>query len=349
MILIPLIDNSYYANPTTAKQALFIGVLGALLVAMGTYRSPAVALMPDITPKPLRSKANAIINLMGALGGILYLVIASVTLNSKEEHENFFPIFLIVAGIMVVSVLLVMITVDEVELNQKMREYEAQHPEENLEVDDGSGNAELPKEVKRSLVFLLFSVAFWFFAYNAMETWFTTYAKSVWAMTTGQASMCLTVATGGAILAYVPVGSVASKIGRKKTILTGIILMLACFAIAYGFSLMSSTFNPILFVLFLLVGIGWACINVNSLPMVLEMCKGSDIGKFTGYYYTFSMSAQIVTPIVAGALMEHISYETLFPYAAFFMAVALITMQFVKHGDSKEGIKKGLEAFDVDD
>ena len=112
---------------------------------------------------------------------------------------------------------------------------------------------------------------------------------------------------------------------------------------------MSSTFNPILFVLFLLVGIGWACINVNSLPMVLEMCKGSDIGKFTGYYYTFSMSAQIVTPIVAGALMEHISYETLFPYAAFFMAVALITMQFVKHGDSKEGIKKGLEAFDVDD
>lgn len=349
MILIPLIDNSYYANPTTAKQALFIGVLGALLVAMGTYRSPAVALMPDITPKPLRSKANAIINLMGALGGILYLVIASVTLNSKEEHENFFPIFLIVAGIMVVSVLLVMITVDEVELNQKMREYEAQHPEENLEVDDGSGNSELPKEVKRSLVFLLFSVAFWFFAYNAMETWFTTYAKSVWAMTTGQASMCLTVATGGAILAYVPVGSVASKIGRKKTILTGIILMLACFAIAYGFSLMSGTFNPILFVLFLLVGIGWACINVNSLPMVLEMCKGSDIGKFTGYYYTFSMSAQIVTPIVAGALMEHISYETLFPYAAFFMAVALITMQFVKHGDSKEGIKKGLEAFDVDD
>ena len=349
MILIPLIDNSYYANPTTAKLALFIGVLGALLVAMGTYRSPAVALMPDITPKPLRSKANAIINLMGALGGILYLVIASVTLNSKEEHENFFPIFLIVAGIMVVSVLLVMITVDEVELNQKMREYEAQHPEENLEVDDGSGNAELPKEVKRSLVFLLFSVAFWFFAYNAMETWFTTYAKSVWAMTTGQASMCLTVATGGAILAYVPVGSVASKIGRKKTILTGIILMLACFAIAYGFSLMSGTFNPILFVLFLLVGIGWACINVNSLPMVLEMCKGSDIGKFTGYYYTFSMSAQIVTPIVAGALMEHISYETLFPYAAFFMAVALITMQFVKHGDSKEGIKKGLEAFDVDD
>lgn len=122
MLLIPLIDNSYYENPSTAKLALFIGVLGALLVAMGTYRSPAVALMPDITPKPLRSRANAIINLMGALGGIMYLVIASVTLNSKSEHENYFPIFLIVAGIMVVAVMIVMITVDEVDLNKQMRE-----------------------------------------------------------------------------------------------------------------------------------------------------------------------------------------------------------------------------------
>ncbi len=349
MILIPLIDNSYYANPSTAKQGLFIGVLGALLVAMGTYRSPAVALMPDVTPKPLRSKGNAVINLMGALGGILYLVIASVTLNSKSEHENYLPIFMIVAGIMILAVFIVMIAVDEVALGKEMRAYEEAHPEENLEVDDGSGNAELPKEVKRSLVFLLFSVAFWFFAYNAMETWFTTYAKSVWTMTTGQASLCLTIATGGAILAYVPVGSIASKIGRKKTILIGIILMLLSFAVAFGFTFISDSFSVILYVLFLVVGIGWACINVNSLPMVLEMCKGSDIGKFTGYYYTFSMSAQIVTPIVAGALMEHIGYKTLFPYAAVFMAIAFVTMQFVKHGDSREGIKQGLEAFDFDD
>lgn len=349
MLLIPLIDNSYYTNPSGAKQAMFISVLGALLLAMGTYRSPAVALMPDVTPKPLRSKANAIINLMGALGGILYLVIASLLLNSTGEHENYFPIFLIVAGIMIVGVSIVMITVDEVALNQKMREYEAAHPEENLEVDDGSGNAELPTEVKRSLLFLLFSISFWFIAYNAMETWFTVYAKTMWHMTTGQASLCLTIATGGAILAYVPVGAVASKIGRKKTILTGVTLMLVCFVIYFGYSLVSDSFHPALYVLFVLVGIGWAAINVNSLPMVLEMCKGSDIGKFTGYYYTFSMAAQIVTPIVAGWLMQHVGYTTLFPYAAIFMATAFVTMQFVKHGDSKEGIKQGLEAFDVDD
>lgn len=349
MIMIPLIDNSYYENPTMAKEALFIGVLGALLVAMGTYRSPAVALMPDITPKPLRSKANAVINLMGALGGVLYLVIASVMLNSKTEHENYLSLFLIVAGIMLISVGIVMMTVDEVRLNQEMKKYEAAHPEENFEIEDDSGNTTLPKDVKRSLMFLLFSVAFWFFSYNAMETWFTTYAKTMWDMTTGKASLCLTVATVGAILTYVPVGAIASKIGRKKTILSGVIIMTACFGILFVYTMLSSQFHPAMFVLFALVGMGWAAINVNSLPMVLEMCKGSDIGKFTGYYYTFSMSAQIATPIIAGALLEHVSYLALFPYAAIFMAIAFCTMQFVKHGDSKEEIKRGLEAFDFED
>lgn len=349
MVLIPVIDNSYFENPTMAKEALFIGVLGALLVAMGTYRSPAVALMPDVTPKPLRSKGNAIINLMGAIGGILYLVIASVMLNTKTEHENYLPLFLVVAGIMIVSLGIVMIGVDEVKWNKEMKEYEALHPEENFEIEDASGNVTLPKEVKRSLSFLLCSVAFWFFSYNAMETWFTTYAKTMWEMTTGKASLCLTIATVGAILTYVPVGVVASKIGRKKTILIGVLVMSICFGTLFGYTMISTKFHPAMFVLFALVGMGWAAINVNSLPMVLEMCKGSDIGKFTGYYYTFSMSAQIATPILAGALLEHVSYLALFPYATVFMIIAFITMQFVKHGDSKEEIKKGLEAFDFDD
>ena len=350
MLLIPLIDNSYYENPTTAKLALFIGVLGALLVAMGTYRSPAVALMPDITPKPLRSRANAIINLMGALGGIMYLVIASVTLNSKSEHENYFPIFLIVAGIMVVAVMIVMITVDEVDLNKQMREYEAAHPEENLEVQDESGNAELPKDVKRSPIFLLLSVNFLVLRIQCFGD--LVYHLRKERMGNDDRSghpFALPLQTGGAILAYVPVGSIAAKIGRKKTILSGIILMPISFIVALAFSLMSDTFSPVLYVLFLLVGFGWAGINVNSLPMVLEMCKGSDIGKFTGYYYTFSMSARIVTPIVAGFLMEHVGYKALFPYAAVFMAIAFITMQFVKHGDSREGIKQGIDAFDFED
>lgn len=351
MLLLPLVDNSYFANPSQTKMILFIGILGCLLVAMGTYRSPAVALMPDVTPKPLRSKANAIINLMGALGGIMYLLVTSVMYSASRtqgtDHVDYFPLFVVVAGIMVVSLLIVMFTVNEVRLHQKMEEYESAHPEDNLAKADEQGHEELPREVKKSLVFLLISIALWFIAYNAIDTWFTTYANAKWNMSLGSASACLTVGVAGAILSYIPIGHISGKIGRKKSILIGLGLLLAGFAAALF--LVQDTFNPILYVIFVMVGFGWAAISVNSLPMVVEMCKGSDVGKFTGYYYTFSMAAQVVTPIASGWLMNHISYEILFPYALFFVILATITMQFVKHGDNKVEVKKGLEAFDVED
>ncbi|SFT32113.1 Na+/melibiose symporter [Lachnospiraceae bacterium XBD2001] len=353
MLLLPILDNRYAAAPSAGTKVLFIVVLGCILVSMGTYRSPAVALMPDVTPKPLRSKANAIINLMGAIGGILYLAIATVLYSEKRtaglDHVNYLPLFMIVAGIMIVGMLIVLITVDEVGLNRQMAEYEAAHPEEQDTVVDASGEEKLPPEVKRSLGLLLASIALWFISYNAMETWFTTYANRMWGMSLGSASLCLTIATLGAILSYIPVGAIASNIGRKKTILSGVVLMTACFVICFVYTLASDHFSPILYVIFAFVGMGWAAINVNSLPMVVEMCKGSDIGRFTGYYYTFSMAAQIVTPIVAGTLMNRVGYTTLFPYAAVFMAAAFVTMIQVKHGDSKLITKKGLEAFDFDD
>jgi MFS family permease len=353
MLLLPILDNRYAAAPSTSSKVLFIVVLGCILVSMGTYRSPSVALMPDVTPKPLRSKANAIINLMGAIGGILYLAIATVLYSEKRtaglDHVNYLPLFMIVAGIMIVGMLIVLITVDEVGLNRQMAEYEAAHPEEQDTVVDASGEEKLPPEVKRSLGLLLASIALWFISYNAMETWFTTYANRMWGMSLGSASLCLTIATLGAILSYIPVGAIASNIGRKKTILSGVVLMTACFVICFVYTLASDHFSPILYVIFAFVGMGWAAINVNSLPMVVEMCKGSDIGRFTGYYYTFSMAAQIVTPIVAGTLMNRVGYTTLFPYAAVFMAAAFVTMIQVKHGDSKLITKKGLEAFDFDD
>ena len=351
MLLLPLVDNSYFANPSQTKLILFVGILGCLLVAMGTYRSPAVALMPDVTPKPLRSKANAIINLMGALGGIIYLIITSFMYSASRTeglaHVDYLPLFLVVAGIMLVSVLIVMIAVNEVKLHRQMETYEEAHPEDNLAEKDEQGNEELPKEVKKSLAFLLISIALWFIAYNAIDTWFTTYASAKWNMSLGSASTCLTIGMAGAILSYIPIGSISGRIGRKKSILIGLGFLLAAFVGAL--LLVQDTFNPLLYVIFVMVGIGWAAISVNSLPMVVEMCKGSDVGKFTGYYYTFSMAAQVVTPIASGWLMNHISYETLFPYSVTFVVLALITMQFVKHGDNKVETKKGLEAFDVED
>ena len=353
MLLLPVIDNLYAGTHNQVLTGVFIAVLALILIIMGTYRSPAVALMPDVTPKPLRSRANAIINLMGALGGIIYLIIATLLYSEKRtaglDHVNYFLLFAIVAGIMLLSLAIVMFTVDEVALSAKMLEYEAAHPEENLAETDESGKEELPREVKKSLGFILVSVSLWFISYNAVETWFTTYASRQWDMALGSSSLCLTIATVGAIITYIPAGAMAGKIGRKKTIMGGIVLMIAAFALIFIYTLLSNQFSPILYVIFVMIGVGWAAINVNSLPMVVEMCKGSDIGKFTGTYYTFSMAAQTVTPIVAGWLMNHVSYGTLFPYSLFFITAAFLTMSMVKHGDSEVTVKKGLEAFDVDD
>lgn len=353
MLLLPVMDNLFFTGKSVVTEILFIVILGCLLVAMGTYRSPAVALMPDVTPKPLRSRGNAVINLMGAVGGVLALLVASVMYSTSrtagKEHVDYFPLFAVVAGIMLVSLFVVAFLVDEVGLNHKMLAYEEAHPEDNLMEQDEKGEEVVPKEVKKSLTFLLVSIALWFMGYNAVETWFTTYANHMWNMSLGSASTCMTVATGGAILSYIPSGYVASKIGRRKTIMSGVLLLASCFFGAFLYTCSYDTFRWPLYILFLLLGVAWAFINVNSLPMVLEMCKGSDVGKFTGLYYTFSMTAQIVTPILAGTLLNRVGYKVLFPYCALFVAGSFVTMFFVKHGDNKVEAKRGLEAFDVDD
>lgn len=349
MLLLPLFADSYHAAPGGGKIALFICVLGLLLVAMGTYRSPAVALMPDITPKPLRSKANAIINLMGAVGGILYLLITTFLYHVKSEtYVSFFPLFAIVAGIMAAAMAVVMFFVNEPELVKKQQEYDRKHPEDDLTEHTAQGDT-LPADVKKSLTFLLVSISLWFVGYNGVSTWFSVYAENIWGMSLGQANTCLTIATGGAILSYIPIGTVASRIGRRKTIRFGALLLSGSFLAAFLLTMALEGFSPVLYVLFLLVGLAWASINVNSLPMVVEMCKGSEVGKFTGLYYTFSMSAQIITPIVAGWLLRNVSYRALFPYAAVFVFASFLTMGFVRHGDNKVPAKKGLEAYDVED
>ena len=349
MNILPVIDNSFARENSAVKLVLFVVTLGLLRVMMGTYRSPAVALMPDVTPKPLRSKANAIINLMGAVGGIFYLAVAAVMYPNEKtaglSHVDYQPLFIVVSALMAVSVLVLYLTIREPKLAEEERAYETAHPEQQLAEDDGSGNEVLPGEVKRSLAFLLVSISLWFIGYNAVTTWFTVYVGEVMGQGLGGASTCLLIATGGAIVSYLPIGAAASKIGRQKTIKGGACLLAACFLLGYFLTTRYTQINAVMFVVFALVGLAWAAINVNSLPMVVEMCKGSDIGKFTGYYYTFSMAAQVVTPVLSGWLLKHVGYTTLFPYAAFFVACSFVTMCFVRHGDSKVAAKKGIEAF----
>ena len=340
MIFIPI-------AATNKNLILFAVALGMALISMGTFRSPAVSLMPDVTPKPLRSKANAIINLMGTIGGVCALILIKL-LVKKEEDPSYLILFIAVGAIMILGLLVVFFFVNENKLVAERIETEKQYGIEDESEDDkqSGGSEELAKPVKRSLTFLLFSVSFWFMAYNAVTTAFSKYAIIELKYEGGDFAGPLLIASAGALLAYIPVGIVSSKLGRKKVILFGVLLLAACFLSGCFFKSQNFALN----IVFMLVGVAWASINVNSYPMVVEMCKGSDIGKFTGMYYTFSMAAQVFTPILSGALLEYVGYRTLFPYATFFALVAFFTMTQVKHGDSKPAaLKSKLEAFDIDD
>lgn len=336
LMILPFADN-------TRNMVLFVAGLFILLIAMGTYRSPAVALMPDLTPKPLRSKANAIINLMGAIGGVYTLVMIKVMVGGGET-PNYYPLFLSVGLFMVISVTILFVTIKE---NKLRKEVDAQEEEEVVEeAKEPVNSGKLPKDVKRSLVFILLSVAFWFIAYNAVTTAFSRYATHVWGLEGGGYADCLLIATVAAIISYIPIGIIASKIGRKKMILIGIVLLGGCF-LAAG---LYSTYHWSMVIFFGIIGFAWASIGVNSYPMVVEMSSAGDVGKYTGLYYTFSMSAQVITPILSGFLLENVSYKTLFPYSVTFCVLAFITMSQVKHGDSKPMQKKSmLENFDVED
>lgn len=322
---------------------LFFVSLGTVLLAMGLYRSPAVALMPDLTPKPLRSKANAIINLMGAVGGIFTLAMISILI-PKEANPNYTSVFLSVALLMIFSIVILVMTINENKISKELKENDMM--EEEKSTDQEGVKSEMSKEVKKSLIFILASVFLWFTAYNAVTTAFSRYAVRVWNLQGGGFANALMVATGAAILSYIPIGTISSNIGRKKTIIAGIILM----SISYFCGYLFVDYSPMINIVFAFTGIGWSAINVNSYPMVVEMSKSSDVGKYTGLYYTFSMSAQILTPILSGVLLENISYRTLFPYSVVFSLASLCTMLFVKHGDSRPPRKKNtLENFDVED
>ena len=339
VILIPLGDRIY-------SLPLFLVGLGIALLAMSSYRSPAVALMPDVTPKPLRSKGNAVINLMGAVGGILMLLAIKVMV-PKGEHPDYLPLFILLALFMAVCVLLLFFTVNEPRAAAEMQRQSAA-----LGIEEDSGEetqpgekTKLPPDVFRSLAFLLASIFLWFMGYNAVTTAFSKYAEHMWGMEGGDYALVLMVAQAAAIVAFIPVGIIAGYIGRKRTILLGIFML----AIAFGGGVFfSDHFSWLLFVFFSLAGIGWAFINVNSYPMVVEMSRGADVGRYTGYYYAFSMAAQIITPILSGALLD-VSYRLLFPYGMFFAALSFVTMLFVRHGDNRPQRRKGIEAFDVDD
>ena len=323
----------------TPSLVLFIIVLLGALLSMATFRSPAVALMPDVTVKPLRSKGNAIINLTGTAGGMIVLGLG-IAFKTSTQGKTDFSVYLISVSVLMIAALVVfLLTVKEPLWSREAEEENARLDAEKPQEEEKKVIGKLTKSELTSLILILASVALWYIGYNAITSKYSVYATEVLKV---PYTVTLLVAQGAAIVSYIPVGIIASKFGRKKTILAGVLMLTTAFAAA---SFIKEGMSPVLmYMLFSLAGIGWATINVNSFPMVVELAKGGDIGKYTGFYYTASMTAQIVTPILSGFLVDQLGWFIFVPYAAFFAGCAFITMFFVKHGDSKPEAQGALEA-----
>lgn len=326
LVGIPLSAIAFITIPfaKSALLPLMITVI-AMNFFMSIYRSPTVALMPDFTPRPLRSKANGVINFMGGVGAVIAFLIGGFLF----KMNDFLP-FVVGSFIMIFTIIMMYLLVRE--------------PKEVLsdgaETDTGNVAAE-EKGRRMSLIFLLLAIFFWFMGYNAVETFFSTYCKEVLELDKSAASFMFAAFSGFLVLFSIPSGLIATRIGRKRTILTGITVLFLMF--------ISMNFihdNRLMYVLLAIGGISWALININSYPMVVEMTSNKGIGKYTGYYYFFSMMAAIVSPILYGFLKDIIGDQLLFQYSSVSMVVAFFFMMLVKHGEVKAQPKSAFEGIE---
>ncbi|MDE6188933.1 MAG: MFS transporter [Clostridia bacterium] len=325
---------------------MFIFALLVLLVSMASFRSPAISLMPDITPKPLRSQANALITFMGGAGGLVAIILYKIF--AKSSTQNYLWLFVAVAVVLLIILLLYMLTVKEKKFVELRMEEEAKY--EVVDEEELEGNEKLPKAKLISLLLILMTVFLWFMGYNAVKSHLSTYATKTLDFTQSFVGTISIINGAGGAIALLPVSLLASRLGRKKTVIIGIVVAALAFIPCF-FMTSATPYKSILFPLcFLLAGFGMVCVNVNTLPMVTELSKGSSVGKYTGYYYAFSMSAQAITPAFAGVFMDKISQSSVFIYASVFIAIALVTAVFIKHGDNRpEKKKKILEYFSDED
>ncbi|MBR2918927.1 MAG: MFS transporter [Clostridia bacterium] len=382
-------DVIYETHTTSASGvkslAVYMVILLLVLVSMATFRSPAVALMPDVTPKPLRSQANAIINLCGGLGGAISFLIYTVVLFGERLH-NYVIIFGAVAGGMLLLLAGFLALVKERKMVKECQEickefgiddFDAEESEETKrhaesfieEVGEAPAEdkPELKPEIKelvkaklakvkspkewwgaksdlekskfKSFVLILASIFMWFMGYNAVSSNLSVYTTKALNLSAGVASIISGVSMAVSAIAFIPVGYMAVKLGRRKTIMIGFALavvsfVLICFAVAPNDKAIIPT---VLFALFYLIaGFGLIIANVNTFPMVTELSTAETVGQYTGYYYMATMSAQAITPALGGAIMDAGQDKYLFLYSAICVVVAIVLMLFVKHGDSKQ-------------
>ena len=340
-IQVQVARNVMSANPTFL--IMFILALLCILVAMASYRSPAIALMPDVTPKPLRSQANALITFMGGVGGALSIVVYKIF--GAKKYESHIALWLVTAGLLLVILALYLIFVKEKKFVALREQEEIEHNVVDEEEEEAKhGMTKLPKDKFISLLLILGTVFLWFMGYNCVRSHMSVYATNYLNFDQGfVGTVNLFNGIGGAV-ALIPCAYLAAKIGRKKTIFVGLAIAAAAFIPSF-FMTANTPGVKILFPLcFILSGFGMVFINVNTLPMVTELSKGSNVGKYTGYYYVSSMTAQAITPYFAGLVMgDNISHwNWMFVYSVVLIAAATITTAFIKHGDAKAEKATGI-------
>ena len=383
---------------------VYMVILLLVLIAMATFRSPAVALMPDVTPKPLRSQANAIINLCGGIGGAIAFLIYTIVLFG-QRLENYVIIFGSVAAGMLLLLAGFLALVNERKMVAKCqeicKEYEiddfadGENPEaekfaeelihegdaeynldskpdgEVQELVNGTAKEEIAPETLdfakqvventkkkpvspkewwnakndlekgrlKSFALILASIFMWFMGYNAVSSNLSIYTTKSLNLSAGVASIISGVSMGISAIAFIPVGYMAAKIGRRKSIMIGFAMavvsfVLICFAVRPSDK---AAIPAVLFALFYLIaGFGLIIANVNTFPMVTELSTAETVGQYTGYYYVATMSAQAITPAIGGAIMDAGGNQYLFLYSAVCIVIAIVLMLFVKHGDSKQ-------------
>lgn len=328
----------------TTSLIIYMIILFFVLVAMATFRSPAVALMPDVTPKPLRSQANAMINLAGGAGGAVAFLIYTITL--LINPTGFIAIFVAVAASMVIMLALFLWLVKEPKM---VRECEALCAEYGISNDDDDApeqtegetpDSEEIKNYKRSrfasFLLILASIFMWFMGYNAISSNLSIYLTKTLNLSSGLGGVISGISMGISAVAFIPVGMLAVKIGRRKSIMLGFGFATISFILIYFYASSPSAAAVYLYTIFYLIaGFGLIIANVNTFPMVVELASSGDTGKYTGFYYAATMSAQAITPFIAGLIMDKWGSKYLFLYSTICVAIAILLMVFVKHGDSK--------------
>lgn len=327
LIGIPLSALAFFLIPIARNNlvTLMLSVI-ALNFFMSIYRAPTVALMPDFTPPPLRSKANGIINFMGGIGASVAFLLGGVLFGISDILP-----FVTGSGILIITIIVMYMFVKEPAAPEEAAPSE----------EEGEGEEEASKGQTLSLIFLLLAIFFWFSGFNAIETFFSTYGEVVLNIDKGMASFMLLTVSLLFLIFAIPAGMIAGRLGRKNTILVGIIIMGACY-----FSLIFIVNITAMFVILAVAGISWALININSYPMVVEMTTNKRIGKYTGYYYFFSMLASIISPILYGGLKDRFSDEIMFIYSIICMVFAFFFMMLVKHGEAKPQIQSAFESIE---